>query len=126
MLRKVYQLTVQVPAGSTSVLSQPMEGEGRLEKLRLRVYAGNQLSTKIYPRVVAGNGQARSLVEYASGASSFVAGDDDTFDLAPDEPVSLDRGDVLQVTLDNTAALNPHWVNVHAEVVYFAGGVVRG
>lgn len=116
-LRRIsYPFRSAVAPGETKLMKLPVPRDGTVEFIRIRIYAGAELSVHIVPYVLNDRQTRRNLLTFPAGGKPYVDGDDDTFIFAIREPVLYGDKDVIIVEAVN--ALDPAATNADGTLKY--------
>lgn len=107
-----------IEPGVREVLKERVKAPGTVEEIRIRYYAGEQLTLKIRPCVEKKGSQLVDLITYAGNTDAFITGDDEPLPFKVVFPVYND--DELVVIVENIGSVASR-LSIDIEVDYYAG-----
>lgn len=98
--RQSFHFADAVAPGATVTLKRRVPRHGTIERLYVRLYAGNELALRVVPYVMNERLQRRDLVDYAEGGGkTWIDGDDEQLPYNLREPVT--ENDTVYVQVEN-------------------------
>lgn len=110
---------LSVPANTASDLQFHVPYAATIDRLRVRIYAGAQLTLQIKPIVRRLSNQTENIVKYAQNGKKFLDGDDDVFDFGVSIPIFEDEDIIIEYK--NTDLINAYDFAVDVELDYKNG-----
>lgn len=122
--RQVYRLAKRVTnyggADSKGTIEFPVNREGTIERMRIRIYIGPQLDLKLVPYIRRKGSQSEEgLIAYADEGKKYLDGDDDVLDFTLSIPVF--RDDAVCVDYENMDAVNSYDFYCDIEIDHMGG-----
>ena len=104
--KKPIRFATNVAAGETKTLTRTIDEPATVEQLVVRFYQGPELAVQVTPRRIPDNGEGRPQEMVEVIGKDWIDGDGDKWPFDLSEPV--EKGDVLEVEIQNTAEPDPN------------------
>lgn len=125
--KECYRFAATIPAGVTAEFKEVLSHDGTIEKARMRLYIGAQLSVRISPFIMRSNDLREPMIKFSKAADTiggivpkdYLDGDDDSMDFELGIPVYRDQELIVRVT--NTDLLNDYDFAFDVMVDYMGG-----
>lgn len=113
-IRESFAFTTTVNAGETKVLSQRIEEDGKIKRVKFQIPDGPDGSFKVYPFFADSKGIPKEMVNFV-GDQKYLAGNNVDIDLSTDTPI--EKYSTIYVRAINEGSY-PYPLQVFVEVEY--------
>lgn len=109
-------LAKQVPAAETGTVELPVQADGTIESIKLRIYTGAENTLKLRPQKKTDRG-FEDILDLAG--KNWIDGDDDVWSWSLSVPIQSDEKVVIRY--DNQDGANAHNFRATVDVDYLGG-----
>lgn len=106
----------KINALTSEILQERVKGNGKIEKVTVRFYAGQGGDLHIKPIVIKQNGYREPMITYPENSSQYLSGDDDLFVL--DTSIQVDNDDYIAIEAENVNSTFSYTAIVSVEINY--------
>lgn len=104
---------------TTEYLEERIKGNGLIEQVNIRFYAGVESSLEVKPYVLEDGRKPNHLFTYPNNQENFITGDNDYFEIPV--TIEIENDDMLVIEVKNTDTNYTYTLVCDVIITYFEG-----